>query len=339
MPRRWLSGSSASQAAMSVCDTSPDRYSIIDPVRYTVVLGAPRSGTSLLMGVLDAMPDTECVQGNLLPPSIPQIAAHDLPHPIRDALVSAFSMAIQDHLSSGVYWSRSAAIRKWVAAQDGVREVARTLRGERSAERFIYKEPFFSFAPWYPYEALPEARLVYLVRDGRDVADSLVRTYDVLTDEKLAALSTNEAPLGRQYDDRYVPWWVEDGTEQDFLSATPFVRAIWMWREMVRRCQAFFSQAEVSSSGRVFVVRYEELVREPLVTGTAVAEHIGGPLTRRMTKRLLTAHDRSIGIHRQRDAGQVRAAERVAGSELASLGYSDAKRRVDRDRASALVAV
>ena len=99
--------------------------------------------------------------------------------------------------------------------------------------RIVYKEPFFAFAPEYAYEALPSGRIVYIVRDGRDVADSLVRSYDVLTDEKLAGLGTTEAPLGRRHGRLYVPWWVEEGREGEFAVATPYVRAIWMWSAMV----------------------------------------------------------------------------------------------------------
>ena len=78
-------------------------------------------------------------------------------------------------------------------------------RGVRSERTLVYKEPFFALAPELPARALPTARLLHIFRDGRDVADSLVRSYDVLTDEKLATLESNEVQLGRRVGDRYVP--------------------------------------------------------------------------------------------------------------------------------------
>src|SRR5205823_5853883 len=184
-----------------------------------------------------------------------------------------------------------------------------------------YKEPFLSFSPSYAYDALPGARLIYICRDGRDVADSLVRTYDILTDEKLTQLTTNEAPLGHARDNRYVPWWVDEADDDAFLAASPYVRAIWMWREMVRRCHNFLSQPEVVASGRVLNVRYDELVEAPIRVGAQIAEHVGGPLTKRMLKRLAEAHTDSIGIHLRRDRTEIRQAEVVAATELNLLGY------------------
>lgn len=187
----------------------------------------------------------------------------------------------------------------------------------------IYKEPFLAFAPGYAHDALPNARLLYLFRDGRDVADSLVRTYDVLTDEKLANLESDEVQIGRKLGDRYVPWWVggrdEDG--ERFLAASPYLRAVWMWREMVRRCGDLFDGAAAKESGRVLQIRYEDLIGDPLAHGQAIVQHLGLEMTATMRKRLAGAHPRSIGAHRQRDRAELAEAEQLAGAELLALGY------------------
>ncbi len=164
-------------------------------MRKSVVFGAPGSGTTFVMLALDAMPATECVQGQLFAPAIPQIYEHESSPQLRSALLTAFDTTIREYLSSGMYNARTAAMRKWLAARDGIRGLSAAVRGERHAERFAYKEPFLAFSPSYAYNALPNAGLVYIYRDGRDVADSLVRRYDILTDAKLRALKTNEMPL------------------------------------------------------------------------------------------------------------------------------------------------
>jgi hypothetical protein len=290
-------------------------------VERAVVLGAPRSGTTFLMSFLDALPEAECVSGNLLPVGVAQLAARQLPDEVREALQRSFRCALTDYLASAAYLSRAAAVRKWWASSRRPRELPRAARGQRTESLLVYKEPFLAFAPELAYEALPAARMIYIFRDGRDVADSLVRSYDVLSDRKLTHLESNEAIHGRRIGDRYVPWWVAEGEEEAFLDATPYVRAIWMWREMVRRCREFLERPDVVVSGRVLQVRYEDLVRDPLGQGAAIAGHLDRRLTPRMRRRLQNAHARSVGNYSRREEGELRAAERIAGAELMGLCY------------------
>ncbi len=289
-------------------------------VERAIVFGVPRSGTTFLMSCLDGLPSAECVSGNLLPVGIAHLAAQEITDDLRDILRRSFRGAISDYLESAVYRSRAAALRKWWAAGHGLGDLRRAASGVRPESLLVYKEPFLSFAPEFSYEALPEARLIYIFRDGRDVADSLVRSYDVLSDEKLAGLETNEAPIGRRVGDRYVPWWVAEIDEETFLSATQYIRALLMWREMVRRCLRFLHRPDVAGSGRLLSVRYEELMSDPSSVGQAIVAHLGQEMTPKIRKRLGAAHTRSIGIHRRRYEDSPEA-ERLAGAELEGLGY------------------
>jgi hypothetical protein len=274
------------------------------------------------MSVLNAIPAFECLTGTLLPVAIPHVVNQDLDPEVYDALTVGFERAIDAYLHSGRYHSRAAALHNWTKDPTNLSGLLHVLQGHRPLpDRFIYKEPFLSFAPGYVLDALPDARIIHIVRDGRDCANSLVRTYDVLTDEKLTHLRGSEMRLGRKVDDHYVPWWVENGQEMKFLESSPYVRAIWMWKAMVRRCHDRFSQPDVQQTERIMVVKYEELVRAPQQTGMAILNHFGGTPTRAFKKRLGDARTGSVGKHQKRTHEEIQVAEKIAGVELALYGY------------------
>jgi hypothetical protein len=276
------------------------------------------------MSFLEGLPEAECVTGNLFPIALAHLAAQPLPAETRAAIERGLRGTLRDYADSAVYRSRAGALRKWWLASRRPRDLRAAARGSRVERVLVYKEPFLSFAPELAFDALPGSRLIYLVRDGRDVADSMVRKYDVLSDEKLATLETNEAPLGRRHGDIYVPWWVAAGEEQAFAEADQYVRGIWLWSEMNIRCQRLLERPDAAASGRILTVRYEELMADPLAQGQAVIEHLGMTMSGRARQRLERAHGRSLGIHRGRDAASVGRAESVAAAQLRRLGYQPA---------------
>lgn len=290
-------------------------------VKYCIILGCPRSGTTFLITALRALDNSECVSGLLVPVSIPHLVNYALPAYAYNALALGLGASLHNYLNSGIPYSRFGALHKWLKGYMSSEELFQTWQRNRIIERIVYKEPFLSFAPEFTYRALPDCRLLHIYRDGRDCADSLVRTYDVLTDEKLMALNTAEMPLGRQYDNRYVPWWVEEGREEEFLASTPYVRAIWMWKEMVGRCYKFFSQPEVAATNRVLLVRYEDLVSNSLEYGEMIVEHFGAKMNTRLQRQFKKAHPLSIGIHKKRDEREIKEAEIIAKTELNLYGY------------------
>jgi len=96
-----------------------------------------------------------------------------------------------------------------------------------------------------------------------------------------------------------------------------------MWKEMVRRCQEYFTTFHVTTSGRVQFIKYEDFVREPLRYGEQIVGHLGENMTRKVSRRLRKAHTKSIGIHKRRDPKEIEDATRIAREELSLLGYVD----------------
>ncbi|WP_259119412.1 sulfotransferase [Salinibacter ruber] len=187
---------------------------------------------------------------------------------------------------------------------------------------FVYKEPFISLAPRYVLEAIPEAKIIYIYRDGRDVANSLVETYDVLTNAELKNLQSAEMRMGRPYDDRYVPWWVQEERDEEFIQSPPYVRAIWMWAYMAQRCREYFSGLDASvRSAQVLEIQYETFTQVPHETGERICEHLDTDRTRAFDRHLDAARTSSIGKHEQRPEAERQAAEDLAGSVLTTLGY------------------
>lgn len=290
-------------------------------VKYCVVMGCPRSGTTFLIKALNALPYSECINELLIPVCIPHIANHPLPPTIYNALQLGFETSLERYANDGKIYSRLLAIQKYVNGYMDIQELFQALRHQRKIEHLIYKEPYLSFAPEFTYHALPESKIIYIYRDGRDCADSNVRTYNVLADEKLMSLSTLEIFIGRQYEQRYIPWWVEAGREGEFLACTPYVRTIWMWKEIVSRCHNFFSHPDVVKSGRVLLIKYEDLVNDSLKYGEIIVEHLGGKMNAQLQKQFQQAHPRSVGIYKKRNPQEIQEAEEIAKQELTLYGY------------------
>ena len=143
-----------------------------------------------------------------------------------------------------------------------------------------------------------------------------------LSDERLSTLEWLESPIGRRHDHRFVPWWVEDGRDDEFLSSTEYIRCVWMWREIVRRCREFAERPDVVASGRLLTIRYEDFMANPQVEGRRLADHLGVTFGKAAEKVLAEASTSSIGIHRRRAAEEIAEAGRIAGDELRAYGYA-----------------
>jgi hypothetical protein len=297
-------------------------HNTVAATQVIALLGCTGSGKSLLGSVLRRLPGTVFANECVFPPCIAHVVNQPLAPEIRAALAAGFADNLRVFMTCGSTNSRAASLISAMAGQMGLRELVAILwRGQRN-KRCLFESNFFTLAPDFVFEALPECRMICMVRDGRDCAHVLSRRYNPFTDERLTSLSHTEMLVGRQYDHRYVPWWVEVGSELAFLNATPFLRCLWMWKAMTRRFQHFYDRLDVPARARVAIIRYEDLVSNPSTTIDQMLQFVGQPdsaLARRAAKKL---HARNVCLSLARPPEELRRAASLVYDELMLHGYS-----------------
>ena len=211
-------------------------------------------------------------------------------------------------------------VQPWKAAIPGLigrpeDEVARRLRpildrvrrlGLAGGLRGVEQTPETSFVLGAVLRAYPQAVAVHVVRDGRDVATSLIER-GWLSDTRAGADDAG-LPFGS-----HARFWVEPGREAEFASASDAARAAWAWRRYVT--------AAAAVPERTVQVRYEQLVTDPAAAAAPVAARLGVDADI-VAGAFGEAHDTSAGRwRRDLTAEQLADVQREAGTALAELGY------------------
>jgi hypothetical protein len=245
-----------------------------DADRLVFVVGSPRSGTTFLGTSLGAHPELVDL-GELQPlkAAIPRLSE-----------VTTAEAARELHR---------------------IVERVRLLAGLRRV-RAVEQTPETSFVAAAVLEAYPRATLVHIVRDGRDVAASLLER------GWLSAGRGGRDDAHAAYG-AHARFWVEPERRAEFERASDATRAAWAWRRYV-------SAAREPETDRRLEVRYEQLLTEP----AAVAEVLGAALgldPAPLATALARAHSRSIGNWRRRSAQELADIEREAGALLRELRY------------------
>jgi hypothetical protein len=239
------------------------------------VIGSPRSGTTFLGRSLGSLPGfVDLGEVGALKAAIPELAV--LP-PERAA-------SRLRHLLD---------LTRRLALTGGLRGV------EHTPEKVFVAEALAL--------AFPEARFVHVVRDGRDVACSL--------------LERGWLSAGRGGDDEAgtphgaaARFWVEPERAADFPSASDARRAAWAWRRYV-------SAARDVHHGKTLELRYERLTQTPDVVAGELARFLEAP-EEPLVKALQAARETSIGRYRSElDPRQLADVEAESSELLRELGY------------------
>ncbi len=155
-------------------------------------------------------------------------------------------------------------------------------------------------------EALPQAVLVHIVRDGRDVVCSLLER------GWLSAGRGGEDDAGLAFG-AHVRFWVEPDRAAEFRAASDVRRAAWAWRVYVTAARR--------ASRLVHEVRYEQLSANPASVAQDLAQRLDAPAGP-LEAALEAAYGSSVGRYRtELTAAQLEEVEDEAGSLLRDLGY------------------
>lgn len=140
--------------------------------------------------------------------------------------------------------------------------------GQVAGLRAIEQTPESTFLIPAIASALPDSKFLHLVRDGRDVAASLLglgwlrsRPDRTVVDEVGHAL------------DEQTRFWVESERAAEFPTASEATRAAWVWRRYETTARAHLA----GLPGRAFEIRYERLVADPAAVSHELAAFLDVP--------------------------------------------------------------
>jgi hypothetical protein len=289
--------------------------------RLVWLLGSPRSGSTWLMRQLAghpaAVPVNEPLIGQHLGPFFsdePGIHAGDL-----DARTFTPSRYLSD---AGQYFFAAEYREVWapllgrmMRARFHAHALAHPAQAPLSETFVVIKEPHGSQAADLIMGALPAARLLFLLRDGRDVVDS-----------ELAA-ATRGSWLGDVFP---VVGGIADDERASFIEQSAYK---WLWRTEI------VQQAYESHRGPKLLVRYEEMRANATLQLRRIFDWLGLAISETELEMLVEAQafERLPAEHRGPDkifraakpglwrenlsADEHAVLDRVMGAKLRELGY------------------
>lgn len=244
--------------------------------RLVFVIGSPRSGTSFTAAAIGELPAfVDLGEVPLLKAAIPDLVGRP-----EDEQADEIRHVLQR-----------------------VRRLAfvRRLRG-------VEQTPETGFVLGAALRAFPSASAVHVVRDGRDVACSLLER------GWLSARRRGESDDAQLSYGVHPRFWVEPERREEFVHASDARRAAWAWRRYVSAARA--------APARTIELRYEELVSGPGAATESLAHTLGVGLDE-LAEAFSRAHASSVGRwRRDLTREQLADVEAEAGDLLAELGYA-----------------
>jgi hypothetical protein len=284
--------------------------------RPVFILGAPHSGTDLVGCALKRSPGFHVTIGQdavqsvvyafARSPSIQRGRAEAAATVLRDAFAQAWLVTAHSCLTCSP-----------VCRQAGQVTGPACCVTEREIVRYGDASPDLMYCASALVAAFPDARLVQIVRDGRDVVAAMLADPQVL-----GWFRSGVANVETEFPNPFLG--VE--TEQD--------RAVWprlsttgqcamRWRGSVR---AMARLRAAMSADQLTTLRYENVVSQPAAAATALSGFVGGTIGQAQltaSQRDSQAGNEPGSWRRLLTPGQLSEIESVAGPDLRRVGYLD----------------
>lgn len=276
--------------------------------RPVFVLGAPHSGTDLLARAIKGSPGFHLTMGRpgvlrvtyafARRPSIATERERGAARVLRDAFARAWRPSPEGCAGC------SADCRALAGDPDGT-----CVDGE-GLQRFADASPDLIYSADVLLDAFPDAQLVQVIRDGRDVVA------DMLDDERcLAWFRPGIVNLRDVFPNPFLG--VEELTERErWPRAAAAVKCALRWRGSVRLSARLRAQ---TPDEQLMTVRYEELLARPGQVIGRLSEYLEAEIAQVSPGGLVPAG--TAPPRRRLTARQLLQVEKIAGTELRRLGY------------------
>jgi Sulfotransferase family len=274
------------------------------------ILGAPCSGTHMLARALKRSAGFHVTLGQRW--VVPVVQAFARTPSLARRRPDAAATVLRDAFAQGWQLTADSCLGCTAACQEaGGMTGTGPCVAEQGLSRFGDASPELLYCAESLVDAFPDARLVQIVRDGRDVVAAMLRDPDALAwfrpgfvnleSDAVHPLLGIESPADRQL----------------WASLHAAGRCAMRWRGTVRLMARLRTSL---TPEQLITLRYEDVVKRPAAAAAAVSSFLraevaqveprvaGTPMEPGAWRKLLTP-------------AQVAAVERVAGSELRRVGY------------------
>ncbi|HSZ44699.1 MAG TPA: sulfotransferase [Streptosporangiaceae bacterium] len=278
------------------------------------VIGAPHSGADLLGRALKQSPGFHLTIGQdavqsvvyafARSPSIQRGRSDAAARVLRDAFAQSWQVTAHCCLTCSP-----------ICREAGKVNGASCCVTERDIVRYGDASPDLMYCADALLDAFSDARLVQIIRDGRDVVAAMLADPQALAWFKDSMINV-EAEFPNPF------YGIE--TEQDqeaWATLSAAGKCAMRWRGTVR---AMARLRTTLSAEQLTTVRYENLIKHPAPTGAGVADFIGSslaPVQVRQARREGVPGPEPGSWRKLLTGAQVTEIERVAGPELLRVGY------------------
>jgi hypothetical protein len=278
------------------------------------VIGAPHSGADLLGRALKQSPGFHLTIGQdavqsvvyafARSPSIQRGRSDAAATVLRDAFAQAWQATAHGCLTCSPLCREAGRVNG-----------ASCCVAERDIIRYGDASPDLMYCADGLVDAFPDARLIQIIRDGRDVVAAMLAD-----PQALAWLKPGVANVESEFPNPF--YGIEtDHDQAAWPGLSPAGKCALRWRGSVR---AMARLRTSMSAEQLTTLRYENLIKHPASTATAVAAFIDSsvaPIQVRQARREGQPGPEAGTWRKLLSAAQVAEIGRVAGPELSRVGY------------------